>query len=674
MDVWRLNQLAESSLNPAHPVSRFSTGNFVTLRDEPKAKGIDIREKLLEFYYKHYSANLMKLCVVGREDLDTLEKWVTTSFSDVKNLNLQRPDFLSIPLALPEHTRTLTRIVPVKNHRSLELEWILPPTHHQCFTQPARLIAHCCAHEAEGSLAYLLKERSLVNELRSGTPEQNSSYSLGQIQMELTESGLESIDEIIALTFSYLHMLRRSLESSPQVWRDEIFEEVRAVQEMEFLFREKSEPVYFCEDLAAHLSAVPAEHILSSNRMLAYDHAQLVDLVGRFCDSSNLRVRVCAPEFKDLPGLQREQWYQTEYTVERLTDSLLAKLAAGEEVPEFSLPKRNPYIAVDFSLKHTKLPEAERNEPPLRIQCGCHAAAPAAAAGAPSNGASSSISVPHPTLPAELFFKADRTFAVPKVQITIQLASSFVNASATNLSLANLWQDILDDSLSDVNHYASEAGLGSYCWPASTGLFLSFNGFSDKISLLVQNILPKLKALRVAGVRDEQFKRLKEQMLRTLTQHNKNTALVFARDDARVVRTQQSWTVDDQLASFEAITAADIDAYAAEWFKRAQLFVAITGNMTEAEARAFTESVAAVFQLAPLLPAEQPSSRCINLAEGSTYVRQCRARNPDDSNSCAFNVYQIGLTDDACVMEAHVTLLSHILGDALFDQLRTKGA
>lgn len=61
VDVWRINQLAESALNPAHPVSRFSTGDFVTLRDEPKAKGIDIREKLLEFYHAHYSANLMKL-------------------------------------------------------------------------------------------------------------------------------------------------------------------------------------------------------------------------------------------------------------------------------------------------------------------------------------------------------------------------------------------------------------------------------------------------------------------------------------------------------------------------------------------------------------------------------------------------------------------------------------
>jgi insulysin len=44
-DYWRMAQLSESALNPDHPIARFSTGNFVTLRDEPKAKGIDIRER-----------------------------------------------------------------------------------------------------------------------------------------------------------------------------------------------------------------------------------------------------------------------------------------------------------------------------------------------------------------------------------------------------------------------------------------------------------------------------------------------------------------------------------------------------------------------------------------------------------------------------------------------------
>ena len=159
-------------------------------------------------------------------------------------------------------------------------------------------------------------------------------------------------------------------------------------------------------------------------------------------------------------------------------------------------------------------------------------------------------------------------------------------------------------------------------------------------------------------------------MLRSLKQYNKNTALTHARADARSVCLQQTWSTDDQLATFESISAADIDAFSLEWFKRAQVVVLVTGNMTLEEVRALTITVQDIFQLAPLLPAEQPTARCIDLAPTHTYLRQMMARNPDDTNSCTFNMYQIGVA--TLPLEAHAMLLSHFLSDALFDQLRTK--
>jgi insulysin len=243
-DGWRIAQLSESTLNPAHPISRFSTGNNLTLRDEPKRQGYDIREELLKFYAASYSANLMKLCVVGRESLDQLQAWVEESFANVKNIGRERPSFLDIPIAIArEHTQTLTRIVPVKNYRQLEVEWIFPPTHHHYLADPTKLIVHCLAHEGEGSLAHYLKGKSYVNSLTAGTLEQNSSYSLGRIEMELTESGLLAIDEILEAVAAYTHMLKRSLDTQPGEWKNSIWPECRAVEKMEFRFAEKIDPV-----------------------------------------------------------------------------------------------------------------------------------------------------------------------------------------------------------------------------------------------------------------------------------------------------------------------------------------------------------------------------------------------------------------------------------------------
>lgn len=41
-------------------------GNKITLHTRPNARGIDIREELLRFYNKQYSAGLMCLTVYGK--------------------------------------------------------------------------------------------------------------------------------------------------------------------------------------------------------------------------------------------------------------------------------------------------------------------------------------------------------------------------------------------------------------------------------------------------------------------------------------------------------------------------------------------------------------------------------------------------------------------------------
>ncbi|KAF9761881.1 hypothetical protein IL306_003644 [Fusarium sp. DS 682] len=71
-DTWRLHQLEKSLSNPNHPFCHFSTGNFEVLKTLPKARGINVRDKFIEFHAKHYSANRMKLVVLGREPLDVL--------------------------------------------------------------------------------------------------------------------------------------------------------------------------------------------------------------------------------------------------------------------------------------------------------------------------------------------------------------------------------------------------------------------------------------------------------------------------------------------------------------------------------------------------------------------------------------------------------------------------
>lgn len=67
LDARRLFQLGKATSSRAGGAvyHKFGTGSKQTLWEEPRARGVDIRERLLEWYSNEYSANLMSLVVVS---------------------------------------------------------------------------------------------------------------------------------------------------------------------------------------------------------------------------------------------------------------------------------------------------------------------------------------------------------------------------------------------------------------------------------------------------------------------------------------------------------------------------------------------------------------------------------------------------------------------------------
>lgn len=82
-DIWRFFQLEKHLSAPAHPYSKFGTGTRETLWDRPRREGRDPRRELIAWWEREYCAKRMKLVVLGREGLDTLESWVRERFAAV---------------------------------------------------------------------------------------------------------------------------------------------------------------------------------------------------------------------------------------------------------------------------------------------------------------------------------------------------------------------------------------------------------------------------------------------------------------------------------------------------------------------------------------------------------------------------------------------------------------
>ncbi|SYW86253.1 uncharacterized protein UBRO2_05973 [Ustilago bromivora] len=82
--------------NMCYHLVHLANGLEVLVIQEPKNKGMNVCDELLKSHNQYYSANVMKLVVLGREHLDQLTSWVQTFAKSVKDVRKLKIAF-SIP-------------------------------------------------------------------------------------------------------------------------------------------------------------------------------------------------------------------------------------------------------------------------------------------------------------------------------------------------------------------------------------------------------------------------------------------------------------------------------------------------------------------------------------------------------------------------------------------------
>jgi len=260
-DQWRLHQLDKSLSNPKHPYCHFSTGNFEVLKTEPEARGIDVRKKFMEFHEKHYSANRMKLVILGREPLDTLEAWAADLFAEVRNKDLPQNRWEDeVPFG-PDDLLTQCFAKPVMDSRQLDLSFPFLNEEMLFETQPSRYISHLIGHEGPGSIMSYIKSKGWANGLSAGAyPMCPGTPSVFNCQIRLTEDGLKNYKEVVKVFFQYVSLLR---ETPPQKW---IFEEQKGLADVDFKFKQKTPASRFTSKISSVMQTpLPREWLLSGH-------------------------------------------------------------------------------------------------------------------------------------------------------------------------------------------------------------------------------------------------------------------------------------------------------------------------------------------------------------------------------------------------------------------------
>ena len=172
------------------------------------------------------------------ESLDDLEKMSVELFSDVENKNVPVPEWKEHPFG-EEQLRVKGYIVPIKDIRKLNITFPIPDLRDHYQAKPERYISHLLGHEGPGSLLSVLKNNGWVNSLVAGESSGAMGFAFFGINVDLTEEGINHIDDIITLVFqvSFVHLKSNLFSDANEVLIVTVFEYVARAESSEMDFR-----------------------------------------------------------------------------------------------------------------------------------------------------------------------------------------------------------------------------------------------------------------------------------------------------------------------------------------------------------------------------------------------------------------------------------------------------
>lgn len=651
-DLWRLYQLDKSYSNPRHPYNGFSTGNHTTLHVEPINAGKNVRDELLDFYASNYSANIMNLVILGKENLDILAAWAEEMFLAVPNKGLARATHDHELIYTPKEMRTITRARPIKDTHKLELSFLIPSDlDAHWLSRPASYYAHLLGHESAGSVLHAGKAHGWINELSCGSMRVCSDNTLFVLEFDLTLEGMRHWEEVARMVFQYLRLVR----DQPEEW---IWREVSNMSKINFRFKQKAEALTTVSGLASSLHRVvalagndkdgkqiPPAYALSTSINREFDPAAIKE-VGSHLTADNVRVSLVS---QTLDGLDRtEKWYGTQHSHEPLSAEFLESLKTVGENPALHLPTPNAFVPEDFTI----------------------------------HGAKSSSPLMHPHLiedntRMQVWYKQDDRFEVPKGSVDLVFHLPASNTDAKTSTMMHLYLEMLDDHLTPITYYASLVGLKARFSTWRDGLHLKVSGYNDKVPTLLTHVLRELERF----VPDEaRFEPIKQTLAQDYRNFGFNVPYQQIGTHFLQLVNEKTYTYLERLAALERVGYADLYEFVTRtlWSKGLFSEMLIHGNFTINTARDIKKQYASFAHTHDAIGDDYAAiEKCIRmrnhvLPAGARVRYEVPLADTLNVNSCI--EYNIQISEDSSDDDLRVLtdLFGTVVREPCFDQLRTK--
>jgi len=299
--------------------------------------------------------------------------------------------------------QSVFHVVPIRVTHAMMIIFQIPSQMKLYKTKLTDYLAHLIGHESEGSILHELKSRGWATSLSANGSGigfiTNSACSLFQVQIQLSRSGICKWKEVVGLILEYIGMLK---SVGPQRW---VFDELAQTSAIYYRFLDETDPEDLVQDLSVQLlpmTGIERQDLLHSQFLMQeWDPEGIrqlldlftvenmrVDLLSSYfgrdkdyfegsnadrsdedndaedkSDEQDANSAICPSDFPENPKLSGEipsvePYYGTRFWARLVTNETsqqwndaLKTGSAEEYARHFHLPRKNPYIARDVSLK-----------------------------------------------------------------------------------------------------------------------------------------------------------------------------------------------------------------------------------------------------------------------------------------------------------------------------------
>lgn len=639
-----------------HPASNFLYGNYKSLLEGRDVN--EVRNKMVEFFGKHYKASRMSLVVQSQESLDAVEKLVRQYFKDLPTAPNDQPtpeqlnetelirDLLSksnvfarkeYPFA-KETLNQLYVIEPIEDTNTLKLIYCFPPLVNLHKLKPLHTLSSILGYEGSNSLIrYLIKKKLvlefLVSQDETSDLETTQYHSMLSLIIKLTDKGLEQVDLVVRLINYYISLMNRE---GPQ---DRHFEEERLISLINIRFEDEPSPARYTQDISRQLFRYPLEYAVVGPKMLCEFNANVVKYCLEFLKSQ--------PRFAFLESktafarsswpAQSEQWSDLQFKVEPLPERWSEPLIEDEELASsLKMPPPNDFIPSNFELR----PQECFFDQPMLIDEDDH---------------------------YRCYFKNDKVFKTPKACIYVAWQSNYLRLSPEMLVSLHLYVKYFCLVIGEHAYPAEMAGLAYSLHASANGLELRVDGFNDRLSKLLKLIVDSLSTLKI---NETLFDAVKLELIREY--YN----LMIANEEqvsdlVKYLEAKHHTPYTQQREIAKRLDIETVRTHVELFFNSSYLQCLVQGNYTRQEAHDLFGYVQAQLEVTKetVALAELKKSYVYEQPAGAHYC-YVKSFNKQDENILIINNYQLGkLSEEEIVM---LELCMHEMSEPLFNLLRNE--